>query len=393
MKIPDEIKLLAKESAPAQRLVSLLASAPEEQLFQDIVQCIVDIVRESPRSKAMDHGSNGVAGGISGEGKDGSRYDFSQTGSFVEQLTFLHPRGKQRLGFLTDRLVVQTSKHDIVILSSDVTDVVILDSIPKDTKNRVWILLQFKDDANIMNGKTRMKACVIQVHATQEIEMKHPKDSSRTLSGNAAVVLCQAIGCCGISPQIFHGSAPEVFQSCNAASAVEAFVRARQGHLFPLKSGLCFLESPAIFIHTNKIRSVDFARAGGASSTFDFQVHLKDGAIEEFSNISRHELNSMQDWVNKTGLSVGFPSDSEEEPSQHVASGDDGSDDDDDEDFDPYKKSSKKLKTTGEDSGDEDGGDASSSSSEDDEGDVELVSEEGFTIEQLHGMMETEKKE
>jgi hypothetical protein len=92
MKIPDEIKSLAKESAPAQRLVSLLASAPEEQLFQDIVQCIVDIVRESPRSKAMDHGSNGVAGGISGGGKDGSRYDFSQTGSFVEQLTFLHPR-------------------------------------------------------------------------------------------------------------------------------------------------------------------------------------------------------------------------------------------------------------------------------------------------------------
>lgn len=150
---------------------------------------------------------------------------------------------------------------------------------------------------------------------------------------------------------------------------------------------------PAIFIHANKIRSVDFARAGGASSTFDFQVHLKDGAIEEFSNISRHELNAMQDWVNKTGLSVGFPSDSEEEPSQHVASGDDGSgDDDDDEDFDPYKKSSKKLKTHGEDSGDEEGGEASSSSSEDDEGDVELVSEEGFTIEQLHGMMETEKK-
>ena len=150
------------------------------------------------------------------------------------------------------------------------------------------------------------------------------------------------------------------------------------------------LLQPAIFIHTNKIRSVDFARAGGASSTFDFQVHLKDGAIEEFSNISRHELNALQDWVNKTGLAVGFPSDSEEEPSQHAAPGDDDSDDDDDEDFDPYKKKSKKAKTDG----DEDEGDASASSSEEEDGgDVELVSEEGFTIEQLHDMMETEKKE
>lgn len=92
MKVPDEIKSLAKESAPAQRLVSLLANAPEEQLFQDIVQCIVDIVRESPLDKGTKHGSNGVTGGISGEGKGGSRCDFSHTDSFVEQLTFLHPR-------------------------------------------------------------------------------------------------------------------------------------------------------------------------------------------------------------------------------------------------------------------------------------------------------------
>jgi hypothetical protein len=92
MKIPDEIKSLAKESAPAQRLVSLLAIAPEEQLFQDIVECIVEIVRESPTNNGINHVPNGLDAGISREGKEVGRYDFSQTGSFVEQLSFLHPR-------------------------------------------------------------------------------------------------------------------------------------------------------------------------------------------------------------------------------------------------------------------------------------------------------------
>lgn len=93
MKVPEEIKSLAMASAPAQRLVSLLASAPEEQLFQEIVQCIVDIVRESTLSNGTTHGSNGGAEGTNERGKDGdSRYNFSETGSVVEQLMFLHPR-------------------------------------------------------------------------------------------------------------------------------------------------------------------------------------------------------------------------------------------------------------------------------------------------------------
>ena len=118
-----------------------------------------------------------------------------------------------------------------------------------------------------MNGKVRMRSCVIQVQASQELEMVHPKDTAQKLCGNAAVVLCQALGyvwfgsiqlkisfvnamprlsCCriiGVSPDSFHSSDTSVFQSFDQAAAVESFVKARQGYLFPLKAGLCFLES------------------------------------------------------------------------------------------------------------------------------------------------------
>jgi hypothetical protein len=163
----------------------------------------------------------------------------------------------------------------------------------------------------------------------------------------------------------------------------------------------------------DQIRSVDFARAGGASSTFDFQIHLKNKNIEEFSNISRHELSCIQDWVNKLRLPVGFPSYSEEEEDEEEeqASGEEngGNDegeevdsDDDDDDFDPYHNRSKKRKTSGEeeeeeeeelddDDEEEEDNEEEDSSSDDDDNGVELVSEEDFKIESLQKMISEEK--
>ena len=159
---------------------------------------------------------------------------------------------------------------------------------------------------------------------------------------------------------------------------------------------------PAIFIHMDDIRSVDFARAGGASSTFDFQVHLKNKAIEEFSNISRHELSCLQEWVSKLKLPVGFPSYSEEEDNEEEQASEEEEEEEedsdaDDDDFDPYAhRTKKKQRKASEDEGDkeEDEEEDWSSDDEDDEDDgVELVSEEDFKIESLQKMIAEEKKD
>jgi hypothetical protein len=93
-----------------------------------------------------------------------------------------------------------------------------------------------------MNGKTKMACAVIQVHGSQELTITNPKDAANPVVGNAAIMLCQTFGSHGISPQVFHSSDETVFQSFTKAAAVEAFVKARQGYLFPLRRGLCFLE-------------------------------------------------------------------------------------------------------------------------------------------------------
>lgn len=55
---------------------------------------------------------------------------------------------------------------------------------------------------------------------------------------------CSAIGIPGTS---FTSPDPDYFVSSDEAAGVEAFVKARQGFLFPLPQGLCFLESVSLW--------------------------------------------------------------------------------------------------------------------------------------------------
>lgn len=58
--------------------------------------------------------------------------------------------------------------------------------------------------------------------------------------------MCQAFGMVGVQPTRFSAPDKELFTSSGGAVGVEAFVKARQGYLFPLPCGLCFLESVCI---------------------------------------------------------------------------------------------------------------------------------------------------
>lgn len=118
MKIPAEIHSLAKNGPAGQKLVDVLSSAPDDgnELLTEVVDCFVKVLHE----RAPD--SNGA---IARSKPVKISEDLSTASSVVEQLMFLHPRGKHLLGFFPDRLVIQTSKQQIAILSSDVTDVVV----------------------------------------------------------------------------------------------------------------------------------------------------------------------------------------------------------------------------------------------------------------------------
>ena len=50
----------------------------------------------------------------------------------------------------------------------------------------------------------------------------------------------------GVPGDCFAAPNPECFSSSESLAAVEAYIKARQGLLFPLPAGLCFLESVSV---------------------------------------------------------------------------------------------------------------------------------------------------
>lgn len=62
---------------------------------------------------------------------------------------------------------------------------------------------------------------------------------------------------------------------------------------------------PQIFIPLEQIKAVDFARASGMSQTFDVHVHLREGGLQEFSQIPQNEATGLQQYMAKQGVAVG----------------------------------------------------------------------------------------
>jgi len=114
--------------------------------------------------------------------------------------------------------------------------------------------------------------------------------------------------------------------------------------LYPLRTGLCFVERPATYIPIASISSVEFARAGGGSATFDFYVHTKvtrwachssahrakppasavsllqqikvtcgaqGGGSTEFGQLPQEELPALTAYVQQQRVAVGAPADNE----------------------------------------------------------------------------------
>jgi len=116
MKIPEEIVSFATQASAGQKLIEVLAAVPEKdsEVVTKVIDCFVEVLREQRP------GANGKTAPVTKAVED-----LSTASSIAEQIMFLHPRGKHCLAFFPDRMVIQTSKQQIVILSSDVTDVVV----------------------------------------------------------------------------------------------------------------------------------------------------------------------------------------------------------------------------------------------------------------------------
>lgn len=74
--------------------------------------------------------------------------------------------------------------------------------------------------------------------------------------------------------------------------------------MYPLERGFIYVHKPPIHIRFEEIASVNFARGGGNTRTFDFEVELKSGTTHTFSSIEKEEYGKFFDFINSKKLNI-----------------------------------------------------------------------------------------
>lgn len=161
--------------------------------------------------------------------------------------------------------------------------------------------------------------------------------------------------------------------------------------MYPLERGFIYVHKPPIHIRFEEIASVNFARGGGSTRTFDFEIELKSATVHTFSSIEKNEYPKLFDYINSKKIHVKNTgkndklsykddfgdSDNEAEPDAYLArvqaegkerESDDSSDDGEstDEDFNPDKEKEEEVadefdsnvETSSDSEDSEDGGEA-----------------------------------
>lgn len=158
---------------------------------------------------------------------------------------------------------------------------------------------------------------------------------------------------------------PGNFIGHSGTPAVGCSYKATAGYIYPLERGFIYVHKPPIHIRFEEIASVNFARSGGSTRSFDFEIELKSGNIYTFSSIEKEEYGKLYDFISSKKLNIKNTgkndkasyrddfgdSDAENEPDAYLArvkaeanerESDDGESEDEstDEDFNPVEAES-----------------------------------------------------
>lgn len=86
--------------------------------------------------------------------------------------------------------------------------------------------------------------------------------------------------------------------------AIGCSYKATAGYLYPLERGFIYVHKPPMHIRFEEIASVNFARSGGSTRSFDFEIELRSSAVHTFSSIEKEEYTTLFNYINTKKIHV-----------------------------------------------------------------------------------------
>lgn len=97
---------------------------------------------------------------------------------------------------------------------------------------------------------------------------------------------------------------PGSFVGNSGTPAVSCSYKAAAGHLYPLERGFIYVHKPPLHIRFEEIASVNFARSGGSTRSFDFEIELKSSVVHTFSSIEKEEYTKLFNYITSKKIHV-----------------------------------------------------------------------------------------
>lgn len=97
---------------------------------------------------------------------------------------------------------------------------------------------------------------------------------------------------------------PGTFLGHTGTPAVGCSFKAAAGYLYPLERGFIYVHKPPMHIRFEEISCVNFARGGGSTKSFDFEIELKSGTQHTFSSIEKEEYAKLYDFIVSKKITV-----------------------------------------------------------------------------------------
>nr|CAG4646893.1 EOG090X02Z1 [Megafenestra aurita]SVE92283.1 EOG090X02Z1 [Megafenestra aurita] len=282
----------------------------------------------------------------------------SATGDAIaifREVQCLTPRGRYDIKVFQTFFQLHGKTFDYKIPSSTVLRLFLL---PHKDGRQIFFVVSL--DPPIKQGQTRYHFLVLLFNKDEETSFEIPLSEeelkekfegrlSRECSGSTYEVMGTIMKAM-VNRKI---TIPGNFTGHSGTPAVGCSYKAAAGYLYPLERGFIYVHKPPIHIRFEEIASVNFARGGGSTRSFDFEVETKNGVVHTFSSIEKEEYNRLYDFINGKKLRV--KNTGRTDKSSHA---DDFGDSDEEEAPDAYlarvKAEGKERDAVGESSGDSD---------------------------------------
>ncbi|KAI1292060.1 FACT complex subunit SSRP1 [Halotydeus destructor] len=219
------------------------------------------------------------------------------------ELQCLTPRGRYDIKLYPTFIQLHGKTFDYKI---PLTTVLRLFRLPHKDGRQVYFVLSL--DPPIRQGQTRYHFLILLFNKDEEtkidLNIKDVRDKfddkiDSTVEGSTVDVLSKVMKLL-VQRKITHPS--ETFGG--KMPVITCSYKANAGLLYPLDRGFIYVHKPPVHVRFEEIASVNFARSGGSTRSFDFEIECKSGLVHTFSSIEKDEYGKLYDFVANKKLRV-----------------------------------------------------------------------------------------